>query len=81
MSFVSLNTLVFFRVRVPVVFYLNMENTIGTISPFLFAINHRKCCSKRHLKNIILLNIDFLRVCMRACVRVCVLKNNKTTKE
>ena len=23
----------------------SLENTIGTISPFLFAINHRKCCS------------------------------------
>ena len=40
-----------------------LENTIGTISPFLFAINHRKSCSKRHLKNIILLNID-LRACL-----------------
>ena len=29
----------------------------GTISPFLFA-DRRKSCSKRHLKNIILLNID-----------------------
>ena len=52
----------------------------GTISPFLFAINHRKCCSKRHLKNIILLNID-LCACVCACVHVCVLMNNKTTKE
>ena len=25
----------------------SLENTIGTISPFLFAINHRKSCSKR----------------------------------
>ena len=58
----------------------SLENTIGTISPFLFAINHRKCCSKRHLKNIILLNID-LCACVCACVRVCVLMNNKTTKE
>ena len=48
----------------------------GTISPFLFAINHRKSCSKRHLKNIILLNID-LCACVCACVRVCVLMNNK----
>ena len=32
--------------------------SLGTISPFLFAINYRKSCSKRHLKNIILLNID-----------------------
>ena len=54
----------------------SLENTIGTISSFLFAINHRKSCSKRHLKNIILLNIDLC-----ACVRVCVLMNNKTTKE
>ena len=58
----------------------SLENTIGTISPFLFAINHRKCCSKRHLKNIILLDID-LCACVCACVRVCVLMNNKTTKE
>ena len=58
----------------------SLENTIGTISPFLFAINHRKSCSKRHLKNIILLNID-LCACVCACVRVCVLMNNKTTKE
>ena len=58
----------------------SLENTTGTISPFLFAINHRKSCSKRHLKNIILLNID-LCACVRACVRVCVLMNNKTTKE
>ena len=35
----------------------SLENTIGTISPFLFAINNRESCSKRHLKNIILLNI------------------------
>ena len=54
----------------------SLESTIGTISPFLFAINHRKSCSKRHIKNIILLNIDLC-----ACVRVCVLMNNKTTKE
>ena len=43
----------FFRVRVPVVFYLNMskkgKKQDGTNSPFLFAINHRKSCSKRHL--------------------------------
>ena len=37
-------------------------------------------CSKRHLKNIILLNID-LCACVSVCVRVCVLVNNKTTKE
>ena len=54
----------------------SLENTIGTISPFLFAINHRKSCSKRHLKNIILLNID-LCACVCMCVRVCVLMNNK----
>ena len=93
--FVCFNNLVS-RVRVPVVFYLNMskkgkkqdvnddsfesyvkdcletiqqDNTIGMISPFLFAINHRKSCSKRHLKNIILLNID-LCACVRACVFV-----------
>ena len=79
--FVCLNNLVF-RVRVPVgVFYLNMSKK-ETISPFLFAINHRKSCSKRHLKNIILLNID-LCVCVCACVRVCVLmnKNNKAIIE
>ena len=45
----------------------SLENTIGTISPFLFAMNHRKCCSKMHLKNIILLNID---LCVCACVFV-----------
>ena len=58
----------------------SLENTIGMISLFLFAINHRKSCSKRHLKNIILLSID-LCACVCACVRVCVLMNNKTTKE
>ena len=58
----------------------SLENTIGTISPFLFSINHRKSCSKRHLKNIILLNIDGC-ACVCACARVCVLMNNKTTKE
>ena len=50
--------------------------TIGTISPFLFALNNRKSCLKRHLKNIILLNID-LCACVCARVRVCVLMNNK----
>ena len=62
----------------------SLENTIGTISSFLFAINHRKSCSKRYLKNIILLSIDLCAcvcACVRACVRVCVLMNNKTTKE
>ena len=56
--------LVFERFALP-----SLENTTGTISPFLFAINHRKSCSKRHLKNIILLNIDFCGcVCVRACL-------------
>lgn len=41
--------------------------TMGTISPFLFPIIHPKSCSKRHLKNIILLNID-LCVCACLCV-------------
>ena len=58
----------------------SLENTIGTISPFLFAINHRKSCSKRHLKNIILLNID-LCACVCTRVRVCVLMNNKAILE
>ena len=52
----------------------SLENTIGTISPFLFAINHRKSYSKRHLKNIILLNIDLCAcacVCVRACLCLC----------
>ena len=49
----------------------SLEDTIGTISPFLFAIDHRKSCSKRHLKNIILLNIDSC-----ACVRACLCFNN-----
>ena len=49
----------------------SLENTIGTISPSLFAITHRKSCSKRHLKNIILLNIDLCAcVCECACVFV-----------
>ena len=39
-----------------------------------------KILFKRHLKNIILLNVD-LCACVCACVRVCVLMNNKTTKE
>ena len=58
----------------------SLESTIGTISPFLFAINHRKSCSKRHFKNIILLNID-LCACVCACVRVGVLMNNKAILE
>ena len=69
----SLNTLVFFRVRVPVVFYLNMSKK-GKKQD----VNDDS--SKRHFKNIILLNIDLCAyVC--ACLRVCVLMNNKTTKE
>ena len=36
--------------------------------------------SKRHLKNIILLNID-LCACVCACVHVCVLMNNKAILE
>ena len=52
----------------------SLDNTIGTISPFLFAINHRKSCSKRHLKDIILLNID-LCVCVCVCVRACLCFN------
>ena len=80
--FVCLNNLVS-RVGV---FYLNMsrkgKKQDGTISPFLFAINHRKSSSKRHLKNIILLNIDLCScVCVCVCVRVCVLMNNKTILE
>ena len=44
-----------------------LENTIGTISPFLFAINHRNF--EKDLKNIILLNIDLSAcVCVRACL-------------
>ena len=58
----------------------SLENTIGTIFPFLFPMNHQKCCSKRHLKNIILLNID-LCACVCACVRVGVLMNNKAILE
>ena len=47
----------------------SLENTIGTISPFIFAINHQKSCSKRHLKYIILLSIDLcVCVCMCACL-------------
>ena len=59
---------------------IQQDHTIGMISPFLFAINHRKFCSKRHLKNIILLNID-LCACVCACVHVCVLMNNKALLE
>ena len=53
--------------------YLNNLFFFGTIFPFLFPINHRKSCSKSHLKNIILLNIDLCAcVCVCACMRVCV---------
>ena len=74
----SLNTLVFFScksscVRVPVVFYLNMSKK-GKKQD----VNDDS--SKRHLKNIILLNIDLCAYGF-ACMRVCVLINNKTTKE
>ena len=56
--------LIFERFALP-----SLENTIGTMSFFLFAINHRKSCSKRHLKNIIFLNIDLCGcVCVRACL-------------
>ena len=55
---------------------IQQDNTIGMISPFLFAINHRKFCSKRHLKNIILLNID-LCACVCVCVRACLCFNEK----
>ena len=51
-------------VRVPAVFYLNMSKK-GKKQD----MNDDR--SKRHLKNIILLNID-LRPCVCACVRVCV---------
>ena len=65
--FVSLNTLVFVRVRVPVVFYLNMSKK-GKKQD----VNDDR--SKRHLKNIILLNID-LCACVCACVRACLCFN------
>ena len=47
------------------------------------SINHRKCCSKRHLKKYYLAQywLVCVCVCVRACVRVCVFMNNKTTKE
>ena len=48
----------------------SLENTIGTISPFLFAINHRKSCSKRHLKILSCSILTCVRVCVRACVFV-----------
>ena len=57
----------------------SLENTIGMISPFLFAINHRKYCSKRQLKILSCSILTCVRVC--ACVRVCVLMNNKATIE
>ena len=49
--------------RVPVVFYLNVSKK-GKKQD----VNDD--CSKRHLKNIILLNID-LCACVCACVRAC----------
>ena len=52
----------------------SLESNIGTISLFLFAINHRKSCSKKHLKNL------WLCACVCAWVRVCVLMNNKLQK-
>ena len=68
--FAALNNL-FFRVRVPVgVFYLNMSKK-G---------KKQDVNDDRHLKNIILLNID-LCACVCACVRVCVLMNNKAIIE
>ena len=65
--FVCLNNLVF-RVRVPVgVFYLNMSKK-G---------KKQDVHDDRHLKNIILLNID-LCACVCVCVRACLcFKNNK----
>ena len=54
----------------------SLEKTIGAISPFLFAINYRKSCSKQHLKNIILLNNDLCAcVCVSACVPACLCFN------
>ena len=58
---------------------LLLENTIGMISPFLFAINHRKSFSKRHLKILSCSILTGVRVC--ACVRVRVLINNKAILE
>ena len=46
----------------------SLENTIGTISPFLFSINHRKSCSKRHLQ---ILSCTILTCDVRVCVCVC----------
>ena len=66
--FVCLNNLVF-RVRVPVgVVYLNMSKK-G---------KKQDVHDDRHLKNIILLNIDLCAcVCVCACMRVCVLRITK----
>ena len=60
---------------------LLLENTIGTISPFLFAINHRKSRSKRHLKILSCPILTGVHVCVRACVSVRVLMNNKVILE
>ena len=43
----------------------SLENNIGTISLFLFAINHRKSCSKKHLKNLLTVRVC---VCVGACL-------------
>ena len=50
---------------------LSLENTTdwNDLPLFLFAINQRKSCSKRHFKNIMLLNTDIF-VCVCVCVRV-----------
>ena len=46
---------------------LIFESSAPTISPFIFANNNQKSCSKRHLKYIILLSID-LCVCVCECL-------------
>ena len=67
--------LIFERFALP-----SLENTIGTMSfSVLFAINHRKSCSKRHLKILSCSILTCVGVC--ACVRVCVLMNNKAIIE
>ena len=74
--YVHLGLLKFCDIVKITIVYFYMIMSIGTISPFLFTINHRKSCSKRHFKNIILLNIYLC-----ACARVCVLMNNKAILE